>query len=658
MDLLRTIERSRTTVILLSLAATALLVFLPTYDQFILPKMVWIKILTEILALLTLLRLAAGGDFHVRIHSLNLILFLLVLWKAISWFWAESRSLADDDIRWWVILLAWCLPFQDWLGCGRHRLRLCAGALALSALALSLWLLVQDFGVAFYESWVRWLMHLPAAVRDPVRRLLDQLVGAQMAVAKLPDWRGWLWAGMGNTNHIADYLAFLFPMAVMQYLLARKKWREVLTLATLTAMSAALIACYSVGSNGGLILAGLTMAGLLVAHESRRFWRERAIRLVAMAALFVAITTFYVFPHPLNPHPGGIFHQAFASERWQAGWPTRAAIWLTSLEMVRRHLLLGIGAGNFTYGYTATLSPAVLSRPDLSPYAGLYTNAAHNEPLQAWVETGIIGVLWLLLLWGLFLRGMTRHLGSETDDSQRRLRIVLSAMMVAFIGHSMMNFTLQLPTSSFMFVGLIAVATTFRRHTDEFALTVRSSYPGVEITIETTGMQRIESVGLRLAPSAVWRAIVGVAAIGVGAWAIAGSVRPLVADTYFNQAKAAIQWGEPPSVAEGFARSALALNPGHHAARKLLGRVLLETRRYAEARKEFEMVTQRETVYDFYKALGQSCRQSGDREAAGRYWAIYFGRCPQMRERDAEFFAFFSKEFPQEAARLSPPLRQ
>ena len=58
--------------------------------------------------------------------------------------------------------------------------------------------------------------------------------------------------------------------------------------------------------------------------------------------------------------------------------------------MVRGHPWLGIGAGNFTYGYTATLSPYVLSRPDLAVYAGQFTNAAHNEPLQAWVETGIV----------------------------------------------------------------------------------------------------------------------------------------------------------------------------------------------------------------------------------------------------------------------------
>jgi hypothetical protein len=38
-------------------------------------------------------------------------------------------------------------------------------------------------------------------------------------------------------------MALLYPMIAMQSLLARGKWREILTLATLTIAYAALIAC-------------------------------------------------------------------------------------------------------------------------------------------------------------------------------------------------------------------------------------------------------------------------------------------------------------------------------------------------------------------------------------------------------------------------------
>lgn len=641
----------------MAVAATALIVFPPTYDNFNLPKGVWLKVLTELLAALTLCRFALGGDFRIRVHWLNALLLLFLTWKALSWSWAESRSLAADDIRFWATLALWAFLFQDWLRDDSKRLARCAVALMVSATTLALWVLVQDFAVAFYGDWVARLVHVPGAVRDPLRWLVDRLTGAQVLVPKLPDWRGRLWAGLGNTNHIADYLAFVFPMTAMAYLAAERALSKVALGAALAATSAALIACYSVGSNGGLILAMVVFTWLAVRHETARFWRSRAIRLAAIAAVFAAVTAFYVLPHGLNPHAGGIFRQAFASQRWREGWPTRLAIWLNSLEIIRHHPLLGAGTGNFTYAYTATLSPKLLERPDLARWAGAYTNAAHNEPIQAWVETGAVGLALLLLLWAATARAALAGLSATRDVVERRRRTAILAMLVAFIGHSMMNFTLQLPTSSLLFVGLVSVAACLGRRRGEFPLTIRSSYGPLDIDLETTGMKHVESVGFRLAlPRPAVRAIIVVGVL-VTATAVAVSLRPLVADSLFNRAKRARLAGIP-GVAENWARRALAINPDHHHARKLLGRVLLERGRYAEAVDALEKVTERETVYDFYKELGWGYWNLGQREKAGRAWATYFARCPALRKADAEFFAFFAGQFPDLAPQTSAPTRQ
>ncbi|MBM3335573.1 O-antigen ligase family protein [Candidatus Sumerlaeota bacterium] len=526
----------------------------------------------------------------------------------------------------------------------------CAWALTVSALCLSLWLVAQDFGALFYEneSWKAALARLPAAIRDPLRWLLDHLTGRPWLIPRLSDWRAYLSAGLGNTNHIADYLALLYPMVFMQYLVSEGKVREIVSLSTLLAGSAAMVACWSVSSNGGLILAAIVMAVLLIRHESGELWRRRALRLSVLAILLVAIVLFYVLPHAANPHPGGIFRQAFASERWKAGWPTRLAIWLPSLEMIRQHPWLGIGAGNFTYGFTKTLSPRVLSDPDLAPYAGIYTNAAHNELLQAWVETGVVGSLLLVALWVCSVGFVARGMGADRSDG-RRVRITLLAMWAAFIVHSQMNFTLQLPTSSLLFVALVAVSAAIRTEPGGFPLTVRSTYGPIDLDLETTNMRRVESVGLRLAPSPIVRGAVAVMAVGLAICSITITLRPLVADVFFNRAKAAHQLAQAEA-AEHSARRALALNPDHHTARKLLGRVLLETGRYAEARQQLERVCERESVHDFYDELGWACWHLGDREAAGRAWATYFGRCPQARSFDPDLFAFFSREFPKEAA--------
>lgn len=653
MDTLRTIERARTAVVLLALAATPLIVFTQTYDQFLLPKYVWVKLLTILLAVLTAARLAFGGDVRVRLHWLNVALLAFVLWKAVSWFWAQSRSLAGDDIRWWVTLFVWCLLFQDWLGAERRRIVLCAGALSVSALLLSLWILVQDFAVAFYGTWQQALAQTSGGLRDAILPLIDHLTGAGTAVARLPDWRGHLWAGLGNTNHIADFIALTFPASAMLYLLATGKAREILMLATLVASAAALVVCWSVGSNGGLILAGLIMLFLLFRHEPIAFWRKRLLRIGVALILFGLVVAFYVLPHRFNPHPGGIFEQAFGSDRWHEGWPTRVAIWLTSLEVVKAHPLLGIGAGNFTYGYTAVLSPAVLTDPQLVVYAGAFTNAAHNELLQAWVETGIVGTMLLVALWLIFLRKTGRRLGDEPDDA-RRLRTVVLAMMIAFIAHSMMNFALQLPTSSLMMAAMIGVAASIRAHGDEFALGVRQSFGPVELDIETAGMRWIESIGLRLEASNILRGAIFVGAAVLGLVAALMASRPLVADIHFRYAKEYFRSYEAMGVlspdVEPAARRAIAANRHHHHAWKILARCLLQKGRYAEAREAYALVARRETVYDFYGEWGYACLSDNDRKGAARAWTLYFSRRPELLLTSQRIWGEFKSTFPKEAA--------
>jgi O-antigen ligase len=659
---LRYVDRFRTVIVLLALGTTGLLVFSPTYDQFVLPKAAWVAVLTILLAVLAFMRLSAGGDVRLRLHWINLALLLFVAWKAASIAWARSRSLAVENASWWGVLFLWCLLFQDWLGASTERLSKLSIALTISALLLALWVILQDFAVPLHLAYQGAVSgESSAAAEHPLFGLFRYLTGLGAIVPKLPDWRGFLWAGFGNTSHIGDYLAFLFPMIGMQYLLARRTAAIVLSLVTLIASAAALIAAYSVASNAGLFLAAVAMIVLLAIYEPRGFWRERIGRVALILVLFTGVVAFYVLPSPLNPHHGGIFHQAFQWDepgkpnRWKEGWPTRLAIWINSMEMVRHNPVLGIGAGNFTYGYTATLSPAVLGRPELARYAGLYTNAAHNEPIQAWVETGVVGLALLLLLWTALLWAGLGPLTAETPERERRVRILIFSMMVAFLVHSMMNFTLQLPTSSLLFVTLVGVAATIGRDPTHFALSFRLPYRFIEIDLETSGMRKIESIGLRHGESRIARIVITLLAIHAGVFAMVNPVRRIVADSLFSEGLQA-QRENRLDRAENLARRALAINPNHHTARKLLGRVLLAkpSPDPKGARDALERVKERETVVDFYNDLGWAYWRLDERDKAGETWEVYFGRIPgtPFLPENRELFSFFAKQFPDRAQRV------
>ena len=75
-------------------------------------------------------------------------------------------------------------------------------------------------------------------------------------------------------------------------------------------------------------------------------------------------------------------------------------IWLNALEMIHRHQLLGAGPGCFTFVYPRMRSAFLPVDPEWLRYPGAYTNAAHNEILQAWAETGPVGVIRVLRLLG------------------------------------------------------------------------------------------------------------------------------------------------------------------------------------------------------------------------------------------------------------------
>jgi O-antigen ligase len=71
----------------------------------------------------------------------------------------------------------------------------------------------------------------------------------------------------------------------------------------------------------------------------------------------------------------------------------RLDLWLSSLQMVRDHPLLGIGLDNFTYLYQQVyLQEAAAAEPNLSH--------PHNWALDFWLSLGVLGLIafvWLLV---------------------------------------------------------------------------------------------------------------------------------------------------------------------------------------------------------------------------------------------------------------------
>ena len=230
----------RQAIIFLLIGGTPLFIMPSTYDSFIIPKVAWIKVLVIMLCLFTFFQwLFLEKGIRIRLNAINAALVFFVLLTALSLLYAGSKSLARDYISLTLYLFVFAVLLQDYLMGSKVRIVVLGWLLIFSGLITAVWVLYQDIIAHINPA----LLHI---------------------IPKLSDWRGFLIAGFGNTNHIGDFLALALVLACLFFLYVRRKWREGFVLVSTAIIGAGLLVCWSVGSNLGL-LAGIVaiLSGLI-----------------------------------------------------------------------------------------------------------------------------------------------------------------------------------------------------------------------------------------------------------------------------------------------------------------------------------------------------------------------------------------------------------
>lgn len=416
-------------------------------DSFNTPKIAFTIGLGLVCTIAILARRHSAGGISVKSYPAIWLLVIFAVWQALSSLWAHSKPLAVDGTVYFAAFAVW-----GWL--------LMRGPLSLDALR---GLFNSAAGAAVVTAaWVLWN---------------DFAGGDPGIVARLPDWRGLLSAGLGNSGHIAGMVGMFLPWLILNFLrrsAAPSRW---LWLAGITLSFAALTITWSVGSAGATIisLAVWGIIAMIVMPRGALRWH----RMGWIIAAGLAVMAFYFTPNPANPHTPSIYKQAFASDRWEAGWPTRLVIWKTTLNMIGNDPFLGAGTGNFTYMYTQQVVPSVHEDPALRLYAGSFTNDAHNDFLQVWAEGGVIGLaLWagvvasffVYLARALYIRRRqsvsttdsgfdkaTRHRCHPGGAAELDLLIAAGAGFTVFALDGLMSFPMRLPAHFAMAVFFLSV---------------------------------------------------------------------------------------------------------------------------------------------------------------------------------------------------------
>jgi O-antigen ligase len=202
--------------------------------------------------------------------------------------------------------------------------------------------------------------------------------------------------------------------------------------------------------------AGVVMAGSIVLSQSRAgtasFLVEMALLLVLLlgrrkngrivAAMGAVCLTVLAFAAWLGT--AALWQRFTNVQDWM-----RLAIIKDGLRMFWQRPILGWGLGTFT-----TVYPQFRSF-----HTNLFVNAAHNDYVQALVETGIVGfaaILWFVV--AMYRQGLS-NLDSWDRSWSRTLGLAAVVGCTGVLAHSAFDFNLQIPANACIFCFLCAVAT-------------------------------------------------------------------------------------------------------------------------------------------------------------------------------------------------------
>ena len=137
--------------------------------------------------------------------------------------------------------------------------------------------------------------------------------------------------------------------------------------------------------------------------------------------------------------------------------PERFELWQDSARIVRHYPFLGTGLGTYR-----DVLPNYRPQKDFFFVAGIpqpaAINYAHNDYLQLLTECGFVG--FGLMVWALVatLRHLFSRFANHADWEVAAMGNSLTAGIVAFLLHSLVDFNMHIPANALMFCVLVSVA--------------------------------------------------------------------------------------------------------------------------------------------------------------------------------------------------------
>ena len=342
--------------------------------------------------------------------------------------------------------------------------------------------LLPPLALFFLVGLGQWFLRATASsysTRIELLLLLASLIFLFLCVQvfrTLPEWRGFVWFGMGlgfvvsvfgilqhltfngklywfrelryggipfgpfvNRNHFAGLMELLLPLALVPLVLGKVRRERLAVVALFAVMPVA--ALFLSASRGGIVSFCVQVAFLIYLLLRRRGLGKNVLGVAAVLLAALLIVTWLGV--------GQILQRFSSLQSLEVTEGKRAAMRRGAWRIFLDHPLAGTGLGTLQIVYP----------PYETLYDGKIVNHAHNDYLEALAETGLLGGLccaWFLVV--LLLKSFSRF---RQNDFSLAGALQLSGIVACagFLVHALVDFNFHIPSNLWLFFLMAHLAT-------------------------------------------------------------------------------------------------------------------------------------------------------------------------------------------------------
>lgn len=206
----------------------------------------------------------------------------------------------------------------------------------------------------------------------------------------------------GNPNFLSSYLMLVIPLLTIATLSSGKTFKSAISLGLLVIVITGLIATMTRSTWVG----SLASLSLLPFSKSFRVLAKSNMRRFAIFLVLISVCVIFWPRSKLggyrNPLERVLELKEIKSKRGYHPWDQRILIWSCSFGMIKDHFLFGKGWGLMEL-FFPYYQGRMLFHPILRQFR-THANNSHNEVLEIWSQTGIVGMgiytwLWVVLIY-------------------------------------------------------------------------------------------------------------------------------------------------------------------------------------------------------------------------------------------------------------------